>query len=110
MLFINTEDFFAQASAVVRLSRDEEQTLARQMAAGDDAAREDLIRSQFPLVAAYIRKAPPQVQTLQTVYACIAIVEAAVDRFSFQQSGETIAHHLGWQLRKCINDQLLDKL
>lgn len=102
MLFISVEDFFAQVKALPSLTREGERDLAARMAAGDTAAREELVRGYLPMVAACLRRAPSSVQTLDTVYACIATLEQGVDRFRFEQTGETFAHHLSWRLRQCI--------
>lgn len=109
MLFISVEDFLTQASAVRRLSRAEEQALAKRMADGDAAARQTLVRNGLPLVAAFVRRAPREIRTLHTVYACIAEVEKGVDRFPFLQEGETFAHHMGWRLRQCITRCLAER-
>ena len=110
MLFINVEDFFAQVSAIPRISREDEKALARQMAAGDEAARESLVRGYLFLAAAHVRRAPSRIQTLQTVYACVAAVEQGVDRFDFQQDGETFLHHLSWRLRQCVTRCIAEQL
>ena len=110
MLFISVEDFFTQASAIPRLSRDEEKDLAQRMAAGDQAAREALVRGYLPMAAGRIRWAPREIHTLRTVYACIAAVEKSVDRFNFQQDSEPFVHHLGWALRQCITRCIADQL
>ncbi len=102
MLFISAEDFLAKAGVVQRLSRDEERTLAQRMAGGDQTAREELVRGQFPLVASLIRRAPREIRDLRTVYACIAVVEKGVDRFDFFQDAEPFARYLGRGLRQCI--------
>lgn len=102
MLFISMEDFWVQASAIKPLTREEENVLARRMAAGERGAREALIQSGLPLVASHIRRSPREIRSLHTVYACIAEVEKGVDRFNFLQDGETFAHHMGWRLRQCI--------
>lgn len=109
MLFISAEDFFAQAGAVTRLTRDQEKVLARQMAAGDEAAREELIRSYLPMVAGFIRRSPRDLHTLQTVYICLDALQKGVDSFNFLQDREPFTHHLSWRLRqaitRCIADQ-----
>ncbi len=102
MLFINAEDFFSRAAKYTRMTREEEKCCARNMAQGDTDARKKLIQSYYPQVAAQVRKAPKELQTLQTVYCCIASLEKGVDNFDFQQNGETFAHHLSWRLRQCI--------
>jgi len=102
MLFIYVEDFINQVKDIPPLTREEERVLARQMIGGDGTARERLVRGYLPFAAAIVRRAPREVQTLHTVYACIAALEKGVDSFNFLQDGETFAHHLGWRLRQCI--------
>ena len=101
MLFISVEDFFAQAMNAPRLTRDEQKQLSLEMAQNDDA-RNQLIRSYLPFVAARIRRAPKSFQTLHTVYACLSALEKGVDSFNFQQDREPFIHHLSWRLRRCI--------
>lgn len=109
MLFISVEDFFSQAKAISRLRREEEKTLARQMADGGQDARDRLIRGYLPLVATVVRRWPKNLQTLHTVYACIAALEKGVDTFNFLQDGETFAHHLSWRLRQCLTRAIADR-
>ena len=109
MLFISLEDFFNQASAIPRLTREEEKLLAQRMAEGDEAARETLVRSHFPYVAAVIRRAPGEIRTLRTVYACISEVEKGVNSFNFLQDSEPFIHHLSWRLRQCITRCIADR-
>lgn len=102
MLFISVEDFFSQVQALPRLSREEEIVFAQQMAKGDKAARDKLVQGYLYMAAAYVHRAPENIRTLSTVYACIASVEKGVDSFNFLQEGETFVHHLSWRLRQCI--------
>lgn len=109
MLFISVEEFFAQAGAVPRLSREEEICLAKKMAEGDQTARETLVRSYFSVVAGVLRRGPEEIRTLRTVYDCIAELEKGVDTFHFQQDGETFLHHLSWRLRQCITRAIANR-
>ena len=109
MFFISVEDFLAKAGEKKRLSRQEEKELAVRMKAGDDAAREALVQSYFPFVAATIRRAPGEIRSLDTVYSCIDTLEKGVDTFDFLQEGETFAHHLSWRLRQCITRCLAER-
>lgn len=108
MLFISVEDFLLQAEAIPKLTPEQEQTLAEQMATGDPAARGELIRGYLPVAAAFVRRAPRQIQTLRTVYACVAAVETGVDRFDFS-GREKFVNHLCWRLRQCITRCLADQ-
>lgn len=101
MLFTSAEDFFIQAAEMPRLTREEEQRLAQQMPQST-AAREQLIRSYFPMVAGYIRRMPPEMHTLKTVYIFLDALEKGVDSFNFLQDHEPFSHHLSWRLRQCI--------
>lgn len=109
MLFISLEDFLAKAGTIPRLSRDEEKALAQRMNAGDEAARQALVRSYLPFVAARIRQAPREIRTLHTVYACITAMQKGVDSFNFLQDSETFSHHLSWRLRQCITRCIADR-
>jgi hypothetical protein len=108
MLFISAEDFFAQVKGIPPLTREDERRLAQQLPQ-DPAAREQLIRAYMPTVAAYIRRAPQELHTLQTVYVCLDSLEKGVDSFNFLQDSETFAHHLSWRLRNCITRCLADR-
>ncbi len=110
MLFVSVEDFFTQVSQIRRLSREQEKDLARNMAAGDETARETLVRSYLPMAASYVRRGPKEICTLKTVYACVVAVEKGVDSFNFLQDGETFAHHLSWRLRQCITRCIADRI
>ena len=109
MFFLSADDFFTKASSIPRLTREEEKALAQQMAAGDKSAREALVRGYLPFVAAYVRRCPPNLQTLSTVYTCIDSLDKAVDQFHFLQESETFIHHLSWRMRQCITKCIADR-
>ena len=102
MLFVTMEEFYAAAQAATRLTREQERECALRMAQGDTGARDALVQGYLHLVAAPIRRAPREIQTLQTVYTCLASLEEGVERFDFLQDGETFAHHLSWRMRQCL--------
>lgn len=102
MLFISVEDFLTRASGFARLDPEEEQQLVLQMQAGDENARDTLVRSYLPIVAGHIRRAPQSIRTLRTVYSCIAETEKGLEGFNFSQSNQPFVHHLNWRLRQCI--------
>ena len=108
MLFISAEDFFTQVKNIPRLSREEERELAQQMPRNPDE-REQLIRAYMPMVAAHVRRAPQDLHTLKTVYACMDALEKGVDSFNFLQDGESFAHHLSQRLRQCIVRCIADR-
>ena len=101
MLFSGVMDFYEEAQKVRRISREEEKKCAQNLQQ-DPAAREQLIRSYYPQVAAQLRRAPGDIQTLKTLYACLSSLEKGVDTFNFQQDSESFTHHLSWRLRQCI--------
>ena len=109
MLYISVEDFLTQAKTAPCISWDEKKSLAQQMAAGDQAARQTLIRSHLPLVAAFVARAPQSIRTLHTVYACIAAVEKSLTKLPAQQDNKTFTHDLNWQLRQCITKCIADQ-
>lgn len=108
MLFLNTQDFLIQAKSAPRFTREEEKQLARE-AKEDPAARSRLIRSYYPFVAAWVRRAPKKLQTLRLVYTYLAGLEKSVDQFNFQQDSEPFTHHLSWRMRQCLTRVLADR-
>jgi DNA-directed RNA polymerase sigma subunit (sigma70/sigma32) len=109
MVFVSVEDFLKQASAISPLSRKEEKALGQEKAAGSKPARDTLIKHYLPHVAAAIKHAPKEIQTLNTVYTLIATLEKGVDDFNFSQEGETFSHHLSFRLRQCITRAIADR-
>jgi hypothetical protein len=108
MLFISVEDFLAKAKNAPRLTQEEEKRLAQERGQ-NTAARDRLVCGYLPLVAARIRRAPKELQNLQTVYACLAALEKGVDSFNFLQDSEPFSHHLSWSLRQCIVRRLAER-
>ena len=109
MLFISAEDFFQKVRGMQKHSAAEEKILAASMNAGDADARQAIVNSYLPMVAANIRRYPKELQTLDTVYTCIQSLEEGVDRFNFLQDGETFTHHLSWRLRQCLTRCIVEK-
>lgn len=102
MLFISVDDFFKEAKAVRRLSRDEEKIYAAKMMQGDTEAREIIIHAYFHLVASWIKRSSKDIQTLNAVYQCLNTLEKAVDNFNFLQDNYTFINHLSKLLRQSI--------
>lgn len=109
MLFISVDDFFQKARDVIRLSRNDEKKYALKMKEGDVAARQAIVNSYLPMVASYIRRSPKELQTLETIYCCISVLEKRVDGFNFLQDSETFTHHLSWHLKQCIMRCLVNR-
>ena len=100
MIFLSLEDFYEKAAACTRLSREEEIECARQMANGAPDARERLLQSYLPSVAAHMKRTKPHMQTLALAIYCCQALENCVDRFDFLQESETFSHRLSWYLRQ----------
>ena len=108
MIYITVDDFYKKTSKCMRLSRQEEIECAKQMKLGDASARTRLVESYLPMVAAVVKRAPKQMQTLRLVLLCESELEKAVDSFNFLQEGETFAHRLSWHMRQVITKCIVD--
>ena len=106
MLYITIDDFYRDAASCASMSRDEERLCARQMATGDASARERLIRSYLPFVAASIKHAPAHMQGLSLVLSCRQALEKSVDSFDFLQDSESFSHRLSWAMRQEVVKQI----
>lgn len=100
MIFASAEDFFKKAEACHMLTRQEELDCAKQMVNGDILARERLIQGYLPVVARYIKRIRPDIQTFGLVLYCVHALEQAVDSFDFLQNSEPFSHRLNWWLRQ----------
>lgn len=99
MIFLNVDDFYRKADCCLRLTRQKEIECAKAMKNGDSSAREQLLQSYLPVVAAHIKRMQPHLQTLGLVMYCVQALEKAVDSFDFIQDSETFSHRLSWWLR-----------
>lgn len=102
MVFISIDDFFEKSCLCNVLTRQEEIECAKAMKNGDLDAREKLVQSYLPTVAAHIKRAKPHLQTLGLVLYCMNALEKAVDSFDFSQESETFNHRLSWALRQTV--------
>ena len=100
MLFYCKEDFYARSAKSRKLSRKSEKECALMMKQGDATAREKIIISYLPAVAAYVRKMPARMQTYALICRFVAALEKAVDTFDFLQDNEAFLHRLSFVLRK----------
>lgn len=107
MVYISVEDFYEKAGACRILTRQEEKECAEKMKNGDRLAREKLIQSYLPVVAGYIRRPRPCVQTLGLVLYCVQALEKAVDSFDFLQDSEPFSHRLNWWLRQATTEYIV---
>lgn len=102
MLFISAADFFDKVRTISPLTDEDVRALVLRMNDGDAVARDRLVQGYLPFVATFIRRAPRRMQTLHTVYACIACVRTAVAQFDFSRGRRAFAVYLGQRLRRCM--------
>ena len=108
MLFISMDDFFQTADTAQRSSESEKE-LAVRMKNGDPHARSAMLARYLPLVSALVKHAPSDVQTLQTVYKCMSVLEKSIDSFDFLGTSESFTHYLSIRLRQCIIKCITDR-
>lgn len=107
MVYISIDDFFEEAKSCVRLSRQEEIECARLMKNGDKLAKERLIKSYLPSVAAHIKRAPDSIRDLGLALYCRQALEKEGDSFNFLQDSEPFSHRLSWCLRQTVTKYLV---
>lgn len=109
MIFINVEDFYEKAAACSFMTRQEEAECAKKMQAGDAEAREQMIQSYMPMVAAHIKHTRPELQQIGLVVYCMQALEKAVDSFDFLQDNYKFCHWLSWRLRQATANYITDR-
>ena len=109
MLFTDCNDFFEKTSGLERLSREEEMSLAPLLADGDESAKQKIVDSYLPTVAAFMRRVSGEYYSLELVYRLIARLEDEVAKFDFLQDGESFMHRLGIGLRRELTAFIADK-
>ncbi len=109
MLFTCVKDFYKKADCIAKLSENEESFYATKMKNGDLEAREKLIFAYLPTVAGYVKRLPEQLQTLDSVYRFIGVLEKAVDGFDFLQDSEPFIHRLSLMLKQSTASIIADK-
>lgn len=102
MIYISIDDFYEKVGKCERLSRAEEIECAKLMKSGDVQARERLIQSYLPMVAAHIKHTYARQKGLGLVLYCVNALEKAVDSFNFLQDSETFSHRMSWLLRQAV--------
>lgn len=102
MLFINVNDFYDQASSCTHLSREQELQCYREMRSGNATAKEQLMQSYLPQVAAHLKRWPAKHISLNLIYHCYQALDKSIDSFDFSQSSEKFSHRLDWHLRQVI--------
>jgi len=107
MIYTSITDFYEKANSFSRMSRQDEIECAVRMKNGDAKAREMIINSYLPVVAAHVRRVSPKLQTLGLVLYCQQALEKAVDTFDFVQNSETFTHRLSWWLRQATTKYIV---
>lgn len=109
MLFISPEDFYEKVKHLTVLTRQEELEYAEKMRSGDPDARQAILQSYLPQVAATVRRLGRGYQSLELILRCCAALEKAADSFNFLQNGETFSHRLSWWLRQTVTGYIADR-
>ena len=109
MLFLSEADFFEKARKYATLKREEEASCAELMKNGDAAAREKLMCSYLPKLAAFVRKVQKDHRSLELVYRLICVLEKEIDSFDFSQKREAFSHVLALAMRKALTEYIADK-
>lgn len=106
MLIYRVEDLFEKAAQCQKLSREQEKDCALAMSRGEEEGRRMLIESYLPMVAGYIRRQKPELQTLSLALGCVNALEKCVTSFNFLQDGEPFIHRLSWALRNELTKEI----
>ena len=109
LLFTDAKDFFTKAAAAERLSHESEKACAQRMAQGDSEAREKIILSYLPAVAAFAKRKSRGKCSLELIYRLIASLEKAVDSFDFAQEREAFSRRLTLAMKKALTEYIADK-
>ena len=108
MLYTCAEDFFKYASSIERISREDELKLGLKMREGDEDAKEQLIRSYIPVLAAYLKKYSRN-PSLSLVYFGLGVLTDSVTNFNFQIENPTFTRFLGDSVRQTITRYIVDE-
>ena len=108
MLFVTVQDFYAQAANAKRLDRREEIACAARMQAGDVEAKDALVQSYLPTVAAFAKRVSTGEPSMELVCRFAAVLEQQVEGFDFAQQGETFTHRLSLALKKAMAEYIAD--
>ena len=108
MLFITVQDFYVQAANAKRLDRREEIACAARMQAGDTEAKDALVQSYLPFVAASVKRVSTGEPSLELICRFVCTLEREVEAFDFAQEGETFTHRLSLALKKAMAEYIAD--
>ncbi len=109
MLFLSEADFFEKAAKYSRLPREEELACAKLIKEGEPEAKNKIVCSYLPTVAAFVRKTQKNYRGLELIYRLLGALEKEIDNFDFSQKSETFAHRLTFVMRKTLTEYIADK-
>lgn len=109
LLFTGAADFFAAARLQKKLPRESEKEYARRMAEGDSEAREKIILSYLPAVAAFVKRKTRGEQSLALIYRLLDALEKTADGFDFGQGREVFTRRLTLAMNKALTEYIADK-
>ena len=107
MKYTCTDDFFAHAATVQRLSREQELAYAQQANAGDATAKQALTDSYLPVLASYLKRYV-KTPSLHLVYLGIQMLDKAVASFDFSQENPAFSKYLGQEVKKLVTRYIAD--
>lgn len=109
MLFVTAQHFFAQAAKAKRLDRQEEIACAERMRAGDSDAKNALVESYFPFVAASVKRVSTGEPSLELICRFVCVLKKQVETFDFLQESEPFSHRLSLALKKAAAEYIADQ-
>ncbi|MBQ7379514.1 MAG: hypothetical protein IJW70_07560 [Clostridia bacterium] len=109
MLFISSEQFLVQANALKKLTRQQEKAAYVQMRAGNKDAKESLVESYLPVVAAMAKRVSTGEPSMELVCRMVATLEREVEQFDFSQESEPFTHRLSLVLKKVVAEYITDQ-
>ena len=101
MKYTCTDDFFAHAATMQRLSREQELAYAKQAKEGNPTAKQALTDSYLPVLASYLKRYVSQ-PSLHLVYLGIQMLDAAVASFDFSAEDPSFSKYLGQEVKKLV--------
>lgn len=108
MLYTCSNDFFKYATSISRISREEEKELGLKMQEGNEDAKEQLIRSYIPVLAAYLKKYSRD-PSLSLVYCGLDVLADSVKNWNFQIENPTFTRFLGDRVRQMITRYIVNE-
>lgn len=109
MLFVTAQQFFDGAAGAKRLDRQEEIACAARMRAGDTEAKDALVQSYLPFVAASVKRVSTGEPSLELICRFVCTLEREVEAFDFSQEREPFTHRLSLALRKTTAEYIADQ-